>query len=361
VRPIPSESRGERAELGQRYRTVLRKRALFIFLCLLLVLITAGVSATLGSYPISVCEVYSIVWHGIPKLIQHASLTIEERIVWHLRLPRILMDIVAGAGLALAGAVIQGTLRNPLASPYTLGIASAAAFGASLAIVLGAGLVGGQYLAITNAFVFAMCASLLVYGLARYRGITPETMILAGIAMMYLFSAMTSLLQYVASAEEVQEVVFWMFGSSERASWANVGVISLVLAASLPYLLLRSWDLNAMGAGDETAKSLGVEVERERVICMLIASLITAAIICFTGTIGFIGLVCPHITRMVIGGDHRFLLPASGLLGAVVLTGADTAARAVLAPEIIPVGIMTSFLGVPLFVYLLMRKERRYW
>ena len=361
MRPIPSKHIDEGAELGQRYRRILKRRLLFILLCLLLVLIIAGVSATLGSYPISVFEVYSIVWHGIPKLIHDASLTIEERIVWHLRLPRILLDIVAGAGLALAGTVMQGTLKNPLASPYTLGIASAAAFGASLAIVLGAGFVGGDYLVVANAFVFAMGASLLVYGLTKYRGVTPETMILAGIAMMYLFSAMTSLLQYIGSADEVQEVVFWMFGSSERASWMNVGVISLVLAACLPYILLKSWDINAMGAGDETAKSLGVEVERERIIFMLIAALITAAIICFTGTIGFIGLVCPHITRMVIGGDHRFLLPASGLLGAVVLTGADMAARAVLAPEIIPVGIMTSFLGVPLFVYLLTRKKGGYW
>jgi len=351
----------EEADLGGRYKGLLGRKVLFISLCLLLVFIITGISATIGSYPISVLEVYSIVWHGIPKLIQDASLKIEERIVWHLRLPRILMDIVAGAGLAVAGVVMQVVLKNPLASPYTLGIASAAAFGASLAIVLGAGFVGGEYLVITNAFVFALFASVLIYALSKYRGVAPETMILAGIAMMYLFSAMTSLLQYLGSAEEVQEVVFWMFGSSGRASWTNVGAISLVLAACIPYLLWRAWDLNAMGAGDETAKSLGVNVERERIACMFIASLITATIICFTGTIGFIGLVGPHMTRMAIGGDHRFLLPASGLLGAVVLTGADTVARTIVAPEIVPVGIMTSFLGVPLFVYLLVRKRGRYW
>jgi len=373
---MPSETITKKIELKEQHTKFMGRKILFIFFLLLLVLIIAGASATLGSYPISVSEVYSTIFRGIPKILQNADFiishgineffrtyfTTQEVVVWNLRLPRILMGIVAGAGLAVAGTVMQGILRNPLASPYTLGIASAAAFGASLAIVLGAGFVGGRYIIITNAFVFALSASFLVYGLARYKGATPETMILAGIAMMYLFSAMTSLLQYLGSAEEVQEVVFWMFGSlGGRASWANVIVISLVLVACVPYLLWKSWDLNAMGAGDESAKSLGVEVERVRIACMFVASLITATIICFTGTIGFIGLVCPHMTRMVIGGDHRFLLPASGVLGAVVLLGADAVARTVAAPQIIPVGIMTSFLGVPLFVYLLVRKGRRCW
>ena len=160
---------------------------------------------------------------------------------------------------------------------------------------------------IANAFVFTLLASMSVYGLAKYKGITPETMILAGIAIMYLFSAMTSFLQYVGNAEQVQEVVFWMMGSLGRSSWDKVWIVTAVIAICFPYLLLKSWDINAMGAGDETAKSLGVNVERTRVVCMILVSLITAAVICFTGTIGFIGLVAPHITRMVIGGDHRIL------------------------------------------------------
>ena len=206
-----------------------------------------------------------------------------------------------------------------------------------------------------------MIASFAVYGLARYKGITPETMILAGIAIMYLFSAMTSFLQYVGHAEQVQEVVFWMMGSMGKASWDKLGIITVVLAICLPYLFLKSWDINAIGAGDETAKSLGVNVERTRVICMMAVSLITASIICFTGTIGFIGLVSPHITRMVIGGDHRFLLPASALVGGLLLLAADTAARTILAPVILPVGIMTAFLGVPFFVYLFMRRKKEFW
>lgn len=152
-----------------------------------------------------------------------------------------------------------------------------------------------------------------------------------------------------------------MMGSLGKASWDKLAIIIGVLAVCLPYLLIKSWDINAMGAGDETAKSLGVDVEKTRVICMILGSLITASIICFTGTIGFIGLVAPHITRMVIGGDHRFLLPGSALVGGLLLLGADTLARTVLAPVILPVGIMTSFLGVPFFVYLFMRRRKEFW
>lgn len=281
--------------------------------------------------------------------------------MWGLRLHRILMGVVAGAGLGVAGAAMQGILKNPLASPFTLGISSAASFGAALAIILGAGFAGGEYLIIGNAFVFTLLATFAVYGLAKYKGITPETMILAGIAIMYFFSAMTSFLQYVGRAEQVQEVVFWMMGSLGRSSWDKVYASALMIIICLPYLILKSWDINAIGAGDETAKSLGVNVERIRVLSMIFASLITASVICFTGTIGFIGLVAPHMTRMVIGGDHRFLIPGSALMGSVILLAADTLARTVLAPVILPVGIMTSFLGVPFFVYLFMKRRKEFW
>jgi iron complex transport system permease protein len=206
-----------------------------------------------------------------------------------------------------------------------------------------------------------LLASFTVYGLAKYKGITPETMILAGIAIMYLFQAMTSFLQYVGRSEQVQEVVFWMMGSLGRSSWNRVAIVFAVIAICFPYLWLKSWDINAMGAGDETATSLGVNVERTRVISLFLVSIITASVVCFTGTIGFIGLVAPHIARMVIGGDHRFLLPASALVGGLLLLGADTLARTILAPVILPVGIMTAFLGIPFFIYLFMRRNREFW
>ncbi len=349
-----------RLDLRMEYQRFIGRKMLFLFSLILGIVLLAGFAATRGSANISVIDVYTtIIARFIPGYFE--TNWFSDTIVWGLRLHRIMLAIVGGIGLAIAGAVMQGILKNPLASPFTLGIASAAGFGAALAIVLGAGFVGGEYIIIGNAFVFTLLASMSVYGLAKYKGITPETMILAGIAIMYLFSAMTSFLQYVGQAEQVQEVVFWMMGSLGRSSWDKVWIVAAVVAVCFPYLLLKSWDINAIGAGDETAKSLGVNVEQTRVICMLLVSLITASVICFTGTIGFIGLVAPHITRMVIGGDHRFLLPASALVGGLLLLAADTVARTVLAPVILPVGIMTAFLGVPFFVYLFLRRKKEFW
>ena len=347
-------------DLRAEYQKFISRKMLFLMLLALVIVLLTGYAATQGSANISVLDVYSAILARFFPGHFHSD-WFSDTIVWELRLHRILLTIVAGTGLAIAGAVMQGILKNPLASPFTLGISSAASFGAALAIVLGAGFVEGEWLIIGNAFVFTLLASMTVYGLAKYKGITPETMILAGIAIMYLFQAMTSFLQYVGHAEQVQEVVFWMMGSMGRSSWDKVWIVTAVLAICSPYLLLKSWDINALGAGDETATSLGVNVEKTRAISMMAVSIITASIICFTGTIGFIGLVSPHITRMVIGGDHRFLLPASALVGAILLLGADTLARTILAPLILPVGIMTAFLGVPFFVYLFMRRKKEFW
>ena len=366
------ETLPKKEAVKEEYRSFIRQRILFVLILLVITPLLVGYAATLGSADISVKAAYDAILHKFfpdrfnPAPTEKLDSGTIVTILWTLRLPRIVLGILAGIGLALAGAVMQAILKNPLASPYTLGIASAASFGASLAIILGVGLVGGEHLIIANAFIFAMIAALLIYLLSIKRT-SPETMVLAGIAIMYLFSAMTSSLQYMGEAEEVQEVVYWMFGSLGRADWqssfpyGNIGIIAMVLLVTIPYLLLKSWDLNALGAGDETAKSLGVRVGRIRITCMFIASFITASIIAFTGTIGFIGLVCPHITRMMIGSDHRFLLPGTCLTGAVLLLAADTVARTIVAPEILPVGIVTAFMGVPLFVYLLMRQRGGYW
>jgi ABC-type Fe3+-siderophore transport system, permease component len=362
----------KKEEIKGKYKKLIKKKTLFIVCSLILIFIIAGISATIGSYPITLLEVYSIMGNGILKVSQSMDFimsngireffneyfTIEENIVWNLRLPRIVMGILAGIGLAIAGTIMQGILRNPLASPYTLGISSAAGFGASLAIILGAGILSKNYLIITNAFVFALLSSFIIYSISKYKGTSSATMILAGIALMYLFSAMTSVLQYFGEAEAVKETVFWMFGGLGRSSWTDISFVFIVIIMCAPFILMRSWDLNIMGLGDETAKSLGVNVERTRVVCFMLASFVTASIVCFTGTIGFIGLVSPHICRMAIGGDNRFLIPASGLFGATLLLGADAVARIVIAPTILPVGMATSFLGVPLFIYFILKSRR---
>lgn len=362
-------------DIKEQYKKFIGRKIFFVFFFAALIIIISGVSTTLGSYPITVKEVYSIIWRGSVTILQNLDFiivhgirefareyfTTEEIVVWQLRLPRIFLGIIAGIGLGLAGAVMQAILRNPLASPYTLGISSGAGFGASLAILAGAGIVGGKYLIIGNAFVFALLVSFIILALSSRKGATPETMILAGIAMMYLFGAMTTILQYFGEAEAVKEAVFWMVGDLNRASWPVVTIILGVLACCAPLLMLKSWDLNVMGAGDETAKSLGVNVKRTRVITMVVSTLLVATIVCFTGTIGFIGLVAPHMTRLAIGGDNKYVLPVSGLLGAVILISADLVARRIIAPVILPVGAVTAFMGAPLFLYLIMRRRREYW
>lgn len=366
------ELRTKKEEIKEKYKRSIREKVSFIIFSLILIFIIGGISATIGSYPISLFEVYSIIGNGILKIFQNIDFivlngvgeffseyfTTEENVIWNLRLPRIVMGTMAGIGLAIAGTIMQAILGNPLASPYTLGISSAAGFGASLTIILGAGILSKNYLIITNAFVFALLSSFIIYSISKLKGMSSATMILAGIALMYLFSAMTSVLQYFGEAEAVKETVFWMFGGLGRSSWSNISFVFVVLIVCIPLILMRSWDLNIMSLGDETAKSLGVNVERTRMVCFILASFVTASIVCFTGTIGFIGLVSPHICRMAIGNDNRFLIPASGLFGAALLLSADAVARIVIAPTILPVGVVTSFLGVPLFIYFILKSSR---
>ncbi len=217
----------------------------------------------------------------------------------------------------------------------------------------------GNLLVVLMAFAFAMAASFLIYSMARHKGLSSSSLILAGIAIMYLFSAITSLIQYFGSSDQAAAVVYWMFGSLEGTTWTKLLIVTAVIAIlTPPYVVMRAWDLNALAEGDEIAKSIGgVPVERTMTIFMMISSVITAAIIAFTGTIGFIGLVAPHITRMAIGNDHRWLVPASGLVGAAILLGADNLCRTLIYPSVIPVGgIMTAFLGVPFFLYLFLKR-----
>jgi iron complex transport system permease protein len=305
---------------------------------------------------------YSIAVRVFPFAEFHTTEVIDT-IVWKLRLPRIVLAVLAGAGLSLAGAVMQGAMRNPLVSPFTIGVSAGAAFGASIAIVLGFKLIGttGTVIIIVNAFVFGLLTAFIVASLASKKGMRPESLILAGIATNYFFSAATSVLQYIATEEELSEVVHWTFGSLSKATWENILIVTIILLCCLTTLMKYSWDLNTMAHGDEVAISLGTNVGRVRGICLTLSSLIAAGIIAFTGIIGFVGLVAPHITRMLIGADHRFLLPSSCLMGAILLLAADTLGRTIISPIIIPVGIIISFVGVPLFIYLLLMRRREYW
>lgn len=296
--------------------------------------------------------------------------SISNVVIWNIRLPRVLAAIIAGAGLSVAGCVMQNNLRNPLASPSTLGIANAAAFGANMAIIVfGAGsvqsanadavIINNPYMVTVSAFIWSMAAALAILLLAKFRGFSPEAMILAGVAIGSLFSAGTILIQYFAQDVQVAAVVFWTFGDLGRASWKEVIIMACLIIFSIVYFMLRRWDYNALDSGEETAKGLGVNVETVRLGGMFVSSVITAVTVSFLGIIGFIGLVGPQMMRRIIGEDHRFLIPASAMTGALLLLVSDTMARTIIAPVVLPVGAITSFMGAPLFLYLLARGHQK--
>ena len=357
----PDAERPARAgAVREHYRRLVARRVAVIIVLLALLVMLAFLALCAGAASFGWREALKALLAGPWQKAGAGGLS--QTVVWQLRMPRICMGILAGGALGMAGAMMQGLLRNPLASPFTLGIASASGFGAALAISLGVGIAGwGQWLIVGNAFLFALLASGVVFVLAQWRGMSKETMILAGVATMYLFSALTSLLQYLGDMEQVNSVVFWLLGSLERATWLRCGLVAVVALATFPWMYALSWDLNVMGSGDEAAQSLGVSVKRVRTTGMFLASLATAGVICFSGTVGFIGLVAPHISRMLVGVDHRFHMPASLLTGAVLLVAADLAARTVLPPHVLPLGIMTACVGVPFFFYLVVRHRKEIW
>lgn len=306
---------------------------------------------------------------SLPNIFAGQVTQMNDSIIWNIRLPQALAGIVAGLGLSVAGVAMQSILRNPLGSPYTLGISNAAAFGAAFSVmILGAGTmqstgtsvnISNPYLTTVSAFVFALLATFVILAISKMRRASPEVMVLAGVALGSLFTAGTMFLQYFADDNQLAAMVFWTFGDLGRASWNELPIIAVPVILAAVYFYLNSWNYNAIDAGDETAKGLGVNVERIRLVGMLLASMVTALVVAFLGVIGFVGLVCPHMVRRVIGDDHRFLIPGSCVAGAVLLLAADTVARVMLAPHILPVAILTAFMGAPVFLYLLVRGYAR--
>ncbi|MDV6285851.1 iron ABC transporter permease [Rhodococcus jostii] len=282
--------------------------------------------------------------------------------VWELRVPRVLLSLVAGAALATAGVLFQGLLRNPLVSPYTLGIAPAAAFGASYAIVFIGAETGGlssSAWVVVGALTVSIVSSVFVLALAATKRSDPSTLILLGIAVTQFFTAATSALQFTADQETLALIVQWTWGSVNGALWSQVLIVSALFFAVYPFVQRKSGSLNAIAfAGDDAAKSLGVPVTSTRLSLIGLAVVLTAVTISFTGIIGFVGLVAPHIARLLIGSNHRFLLPFSAIIGGLLLVVADSVGRTVLNPAVIPVGIVDALIGAPVFLYLILAKRR---
>lgn len=281
-------------------------------------------------------------------------------IVQQLRLPIACMALLVGAALGLSGAVMQTILANPLASSYTLGISAGAGFGAALAILAGAALpLPPDWSIPLAAFAFAGIACAMVAAVGQLRGATPELLVLAGIACLFLFQALLSLLQFLASPEALQQIVFWLFGSLLRATHAKVAVLAATLAFVVPMLIADAWRLTALTLGDERARALGVRVGPLRLRCFVAVSLLTGVAVAFVGTIGFIGLVAPHVARMLVGEDQRHLLPASAVAGALLLSAASVASKLILPGTVFPIGIVTALIGVPFFAWLVLAQGAR--
>ncbi|WP_345743526.1 iron chelate uptake ABC transporter family permease subunit [Streptomyces sp. ODS28] len=323
---------------------------------LVLLLLSVAVTITIGPSDIRVTDVWGVV-AGHAGWDVHTGLSpIREGIVWDLRLPRTVLAAVCGAGLGVCGAVMQSLLRNPLADPYVLGVSSGASTGAVLVAVLGVG--GGALTLPAGAFLGALVSFVLVLALAYASGATNERVLLAGVAGMQLFSALTSfIVMSSANAEQTRGVLFWLLGSLADAHWSDVAFCGGALALVMVVCLAYAHHLDAFTFGQEAAASLGVSVRRVRFVLLTVTALLTAALVSAAGAIGFVGLVLPHAARAVVGPGHRSLLPTTAVAGAVFLVWVDTAARTLLDPQEVPVGVVTSLIGVPCFAFILHRSR----
>lgn len=278
-----------------------------------------------------------------------------------LRLARILLGVVVGAGLSVAGVILQALLRNPLAEPYVLGISSGAGLGAVVAIVLGVGAMGVWSLPMM-AFVGAIATIFLVYSLARSAGgvVPVHTLLLSGVIVSAVLGSIVMFIVSIGSSENLHNVVWWLLGNLQIFDWQLVRIAAIVVVSGLAVTIIFARDLNVMTLGEEPAAHLGLNVEQTKKLFFVVASLMTAATVAACGLIGFVGLIVPHSTRLIVGPDHRRLIPASALAGACFLVLTDSFARTVIAPLEIPIGVVTAFLGGPFFLFLLRQKKRSY-
>lgn len=338
-----------------------RRRLAVGLVLLLLLLLVALFALGHGSYPLDSRQVLAALRAG------PAASDTAAHVIWSIRLPRLLAAVLAGIGLGLAGAVMQGALRNPLASPMTLGVSQGAAFGATCAIVLfGAGevhrlgpdalVVHRPSLVVAAALAGGLGSAGAILLIALLRGLHPAALVLAGIALGAFANAGTMVVQYFAAETEVAATLFWTFGDLGKAGWPEVAWLALTALPALSWLSLgAAGGLNALAWGEDSARALGVAVAPLRLSVLALGAAVAAVATALLGVIGFVGLIAPHLVRLLIGPDQRWLLPYAALAGALVLLGADTIGRLVIAPAMLPVGAVTALLGAPLLLALLLR------
>lgn len=361
----PQADRGG-GHVGTLYAAATRRRMAVLGVLAVLLVASMIYAIGAGTIHIAVSEILAILRAAVfPNAA--GDFNTNAYIVTQIRLPRILIAAITGAALAMGGAIMQAILRNPLASPYTLGVSAGASFGAALAIVLGASIFGatliqsGQVVIAVNAFFFGCLSLAIVYVIAQLRAGSTTVLLLAGVALSSLFGAGVSALSYFSSNEALRNLTVWLMGGFWAADWHSIRILAPLLLVALVVLMRYAWEMNLSASGDEVAETLGVNVKRMHRICLVTVTLVASAAIAFSGIIGFVGLIAPHITRTFTGMDNRYLIPGSALMGALLLLLADTVARTIIAPIEIPVGIVTALAGAPFFLYILITREQSMW
>ena len=372
-RKMPDEkTMQEKTSINNAYAKMQSQKIAVIVVTVILLILAMIFAAASGSVYIPPSDIIAVLLNSVfPGITDSAVNENTAMILFNLRMPRILLAALAGVCLALAGAVMQALLRNPLVSPFTLGLSSAASFGAAFMIVLGPLVLGALYkstvylfgytlsmnsvLMILSAFVFGWMSVSIIYMLAHSRGTSQSIIILSGVVIGYIFQAGLLAMQYISSDESLRDIVIWLMGGMWGASWQAVIILFPIALICFLLMEMRAWDLNTLSAGDDVAKNLGIDVAKFRIQGLLIVSFGASACLAFTGVIGFVGLMAPHICRMVIGNDNRYLIPCAALAGALILVVSDTLARIVLAPVELPVGIIMYLIGGVFFIYLIVK------
>ncbi len=338
-----------------------KKKVQIIFFMMALLLVLTFICFLVGSSHMSFSECF--------KALRHESTAANNRIIWNIRIPRVLAALIAGAGLAVSGLIMQTVLNNPLASPSVLGVSNAAVFGANLSIIAFAGgflstghnvsnyMVGASpYSTSFMAFVFSLLSILLILALCRVKAFSPGVVVLAGVAIGSIWTAATTILQFYATDVGLSAAVIWNFGDLGRATYKTDAIMLAVVLLGYVCFTVLSWRYNSLLGGDEMAKSMGINVDLLRFISLFLSSMITAVCVSFLGIIGFVGIICPHVMKKILGQDHRFTIPASALCGSLLLVFADTVSRSMGNGSALPVGAITSLLGAPFCIAIIFSK-----
>jgi len=337
-----------------RAREYKKKIMLGIFFLLSVVCLIADI--LIGSQGLTLLQVLNGIFYPL------SSELATQVIIWDIRMPMSLMAPFVGGALALAGAQMQTTLNNPLADPYTFGVSAAAGFGAALVItdIITIPFIPIQYQIATMAFTMCLLTTFMIAGISSIKRISIEGVMLFGVAIMFAYDGMLTMMQYIATETQLQTLIFWQMGSLDRGSWEKITILAILLPIILLIMMKDSWKLSSLKIGQERAESMGINVSKLRIKTLLMVSLITSLSVAFVGAVGFVGLVAPHIARMILGEDQRFFLPASFLLGAVLLELASIASKSIMPGLILPLTVMMSVIGIPFFIFLIIKKGGKF-